>query len=91
MKAIYKFQCEIGTDEVSMPKGAEILTVQMQMGTPCMWALIDSDEPLYEPRHFRWVGTGHAIDFDTGKHVGTIQVDHGSLIFHLFEVEKGKR
>jgi hypothetical protein len=85
MKRIWKYAFD-ATDsfELTMPKGALVLSVQVQRDTPCLWALVDYTTET-EVRRFRIAGTGHPIDFD-GKFIGTFQLDHGSLVFHLFEV-----
>ena len=70
-----------------MPKGAEILTVQTQNDTPCIWALVDPDSET-ETRHFEVYGTGHDIHCDMGierKYINTFQIQYGLLVFHLFE------
>jgi len=68
-----------------MPKGAEVLCVQMQDGIPCMWAMVDTSTMERERRLFRILGTGHPADNDVGKYVGTYQMMGGSLVFHVFE------
>jgi hypothetical protein len=82
---IWKFPLET-TDRctIMMPVG-RILTVQAQRGTPCIWALVDSDTPL-EPRTFAIYGTGHAIEGVTEHYIGTYQMLGGSLVFHVFEI-----
>lgn len=85
MRTIWKFSSPV-TDEftVAMPKGAEILSVQVQAGVPRMWALVDPDaEPAR--RTFRWFGTGHPVLPAALKYVGTLQSPGGHLVFHLFE------
>ncbi len=68
---------------IDLPRGAELLTAQVQAGEPQLWARVDDDAPT-EQRHFRLVGTGHPAA-DTGKHVGSFQMHGGGLVFHLFE------
>lgn len=73
---------------VEMPRGAQILDVQVQHGTPQMWALVDPEAPV-ERRQFRLAGTGHRVEMygdQQPKHVGTFQLDGGALVFHLFEI-----
>jgi hypothetical protein len=36
----------IGSEPVSMPKGAEILSVQEQRDEICVWALVDPSRPV---------------------------------------------
>lgn len=93
MKTIWKFPCDIADDlTINMPLGAQILTVQMQHGVPCIWALVDDAMPKLAHK-FAWRGTGHNCDTLTPrhhesapKHVGTVQMANGNLVFHLFEV-----
>lgn len=87
-KSIWKFQLET-TDyqTISMPKDAEILTVQTQGDTPCVWALVNP-EAEKEDRNFEVFGTGHKVPVDMGvmrEYVATYQLQGGSLIFHVFE------
>jgi len=72
------------TFKLSLPQGAEVLSVGVQFGEPRMWVLVEPTAPVVE-RTFRVAGTGHHI---TGslKFIGTFQLEGGALIFHLFEV-----
>lgn len=71
---------------IPMPKGSQLLTVQMQRGLPHLWALVDPDEPIIN-RIFRLAGTGHPIEEDPShlKYIGSFQMNEEALIFHLFE------
>jgi len=71
---------------IQMPKGAKILCVQMQNNIPCIWAMVDEKAPL-RTRYFSFIGTGHEFSHhdDVSKYIGTIQMNMGSLVFHLFE------
>lgn len=45
MKTIYKYEFETkDLFRVQMPRGAKIISVQTQNGTPCMWAIVDPSE-----------------------------------------------
>ena len=85
MATIYKYAFEV-TDHVSiaMPEGADLLCVQTQGHTQCIWAIVNPDLPL-ETRRFRVYGTGHPLDETPGIYVGTFQLMGGSLVFHVFE------
>jgi hypothetical protein len=85
MKTIWKFALNDPEAKVEMPKGAEILAVQTQWNTPCVWALVDPVQPK-ETRQFRTYGTGHVLPENPGKYLGTFQVRSGIFIFHVFEV-----
>lgn len=86
-KQIWKFHLDPNKNNVAMPVGAEILTIQTQDEMPCIWALVDPDNEK-ELRHFEVYGTGHDIPCDMGierKYINTFQLEGGSLVFHLFE------
>jgi hypothetical protein len=85
MKTIWKYKFDIQDDFViEMPKNANILTVQIQHDSPCIWALVETENSI-EDRHFKLFGTGHQMYYIDIKYVGTFQMRTGNLIFHLFE------
>ena len=46
MRTIWKYELAmIGRQTVPMPADAEILSVQVQAGVPCLWALVKPDAP----------------------------------------------
>jgi hypothetical protein len=84
-KKIWKFQLQTTHSQVlEIPSGSEILTVQVQNGKPCIWALVDD---IYSPtkRIIEVFGTGHTIEDGTRKYIGTYQLYSGDLVFHVFE------
>jgi len=49
----------------------------------------NSDENDIETRIFIFHGTGHDISIEDGivkRYIGTVQIDCGELVFHLFEI-----
>jgi hypothetical protein len=88
-KVIWKFTLETTDNQViEMPIGAEILTVQMQGSTPCLWALVNPDV-VKEQRRIEIYGTGHEMRYDmrvNQKYIGTYQLAGGGLVFHVFEI-----
>lgn len=70
---------------VWLPVGATILSIQEQHGQVCLWARVDPAAPQ-ELRMFRVAGTGHVLGPCVGKHVGTVMLDGGRLVLHIFEV-----
>lgn len=75
------------TQYAEMPKGAKILAVQMQNEVPCLWALVDPDQPKMKVK-IAIFGTGHPIDERWGlKYIGTYQLNGGLLVFHVFEMD----
>ena len=88
-KAIYKYPLRItDVQNISLPIGAEILTVQAQNDIPCLWALVNPNEKGTEIRTFEIFGTGHPVGYDMGvsrNYISTFQINDGSLVFHIFE------
>ena len=87
MKKIYKYRIEATDDQnIEMPVGAKILTVQNQYGIPCIWAMVDTNAEK-ERVHIKVYGTGHTIqDSDRLEYIGTFQMCGGALVFHAFKV-----
>jgi hypothetical protein len=67
---------------MALPLGAEMLTVELQYGSPMLWYRCDPDEPK-ETRSVRCAGTGHPVS--VGKHLGTCIVMDDQLVWHYFE------
>lgn len=87
-KVVYEYTLPI-TDVIllQLPKNAEILFVETQNDTPCIWFLVNPKLEL-EPRYFHLYGTGMEIEGDTlheNVYVGTFKLRNDSLILHLFE------
>ncbi len=75
-----------GEFTLDMPKGAEVLTLQLQEGEPVMWVAVDPDAEKEEIK-FSLIGTGHAVDFELiqSNYIGTYQELGGKLVWHLFQ------
>lgn len=92
MKTIWKFPLDAkAINEIEMPAETEILTVQTQNETACMWALVDVTsfpKAKKEKRRFATFGTGHTIPENCKKenYIGSFQLQGGALIFHVFEI-----
>lgn len=88
MKSIWKFPLAVNDKQaIQMPKGAKILTVQVQGdgGLPCIWALCDTEAPL-ENRLIAMFGTGHQAPEGAADYIGTFQLHNGEFVFHVFEM-----
>lgn len=81
---IWKFPLTV-TDEqvIDIPAGAKLLSVQTQLGIPCLWALVEPTNRK-EKRRFFMNGTGHEVDHAC-PFIGTFQINGGILVFHLFD------
>lgn len=72
--------------KIEMPEGTEILSFQAQNEQLCLWARLDPEAEKVE-RAFQIVGTGHeALRASNLKFIGSVQVDGGLFVFHLFEL-----
>lgn len=83
-QTIYKYPFRIDDEvEIEMPVGATLLTVQIQHGQPCLWALVDPVKSE-ERRKILIRGTGHDAP-GVGRYISTFQMQGGALVFHAFE------
>lgn len=91
MKTIYKYT--LTTEEmqkIELPEGAEILSVLSQNEEVCMWAMVnpDADKVI---RTFAVIGTGWRLITEANlKYIGTVQLNGGKLVFHVFEWVTGE-
>lgn len=85
MKTIWKYPLKTADQQpIIMPKGAQLLTVQMQHGKACLWALVDPNG--YEvSREIHVYGTGHKIDRHDLIYISSIQMMGGDVVFHVFD------
>ena len=91
MTTVYKYPLPIGdVVQVWMPQGAYVLYVATQgpHESPYIWARVNTLSPMISHK-FRFAGTGHPIDDNVGRHVGSFMMQQGALVFHVFEVMKG--
>lgn len=84
-KQIWKFEILQNKITIEMPKDAEILTIQTQNKTVCIWALVDPKNEK-ELRHFEVYGTRQDIHNNINrKYINTFQLDSGLFVYHVFE------
>ena len=83
MQVIYKYKLAWQPVQVVQLPLKRVLTIQLQNGTPCLWALVDTDAPEI-PLTLRMAGTGtrDGCDFDTLRYINTTQF--GTLVLHWF-------
>jgi hypothetical protein len=72
---------------IEMPRGAKVLTVQVQDGQPFIWAMVDPDNTfeLTEHRSFCVIGTGFDFELERLAYIGTFQHVVAKEVWHLFE------
>ena len=81
-KQIWKYSLE---NIIEMPKGAEILTIDIQNGqmfNAQMWVKVNTENEM-EKRMFEVIGTGQNFDDTNKKYLGTYQ--DGPFVWHVFE------
>lgn len=92
---IYKYTLSLeGQDikEVVMPVGANVLTVKVQGGTLCLWALVPAARGIVpdETRRFLVVGTGQPFPEHPERYIGTVQLMGGALVLHVFDLGRAR-
>ena len=81
---IWKYPLELfDRQSLSMPAGAQPLSVQVQDGALFLWAYVDPSRAA-DPRQVRIIGTGRPIEYNPGRYVGTVQMEGGALVWHVF-------
>ena len=94
MKTVYKYELAISNiQELSLPYGAKILTVQVQHSQSmtgdvvCLWAEVDTEQPGKQPHTIVIYGTGQPIDAEhEHQYIGTFQLERGAFIGHVYEI-----
>lgn len=78
---IHKFPLLIqATQTIYINHGFDILCLQMQNGTPTIWAAVDPDYTLVQAT-IEMYGTGHDIE-GSPDYIGTVQ--DGRFVWHYF-------
>lgn len=81
---ILKFPINVNAQSGLAPKGAQLLSIQVQQGVIFAWYLTDENETETERRDFVIIGTGHKFS-DHGPFITTVQLEQGTLVLHIFE------
>jgi len=85
MQRIYKYQLVLTTEQdIAIPENAIIQSVQTQKESPCIWALVDPDAEFVKRTIFMY-GTGHIVTEECIGFIGTFQLAHETLVFHVYE------
>ena len=84
MMTIWKFPLRIDDEqEIELPPESTLLSVHLQNGQPCLWALVE-DRDRTSRRIIQMRGTGHNCE-DAGEFVGTFLIENDGLVFHVFD------
>jgi hypothetical protein len=87
MKVIYKYKLEpLDLQTVTLPKGYEIVSAQMQYNDLFLWALVDKFAKEDEVVEIEILATGSPIPEYVGarKFISTVQMHGGRLVWHIF-------
>lgn len=84
MITIWKYPLEVtDVQEIIVPGEYEFLTVQMQNGSPMLWARVDTEVDSKSRVRIEICGTGNpASSKELTKYIATFQM--GPLVFHVF-------
>jgi len=87
MKKVFKYQLKFEDYiQIEVPNDYKILSASIQHGIPCIWILVDPNN-ISVTLNLRMAGTGHPISDEIVRFIDTIELDNGSLIFHIFEIK----
>jgi hypothetical protein len=92
-KTIYKYPIQLhSAQHVTLPRGARVLTVNVQLGQLVIWAEVEVDndgEPTeVEQRKLYVFGTGHTMlheENEALRYIGT--AFQGPYVWHVYEVQ----
>jgi hypothetical protein len=90
MRTIWKMVLQNAhRQRIFIPPGSRLLSVAVQRDRPCVWYAFDAptSPTIDEERHIVMCGTGHpdAPPHETSVFVGTVLLDNGALVLHVFE------
>lgn len=71
----------VGMQTLEIPAKSKIMTVQMQRQVPCIWTSCDESLPMAK-LDVVLLPTGY--ETPDWPYRGTIQLDGGALVFHVF-------
>ncbi len=85
-RSIYRYKIDIAnTQTLTLPKGAEILSVINHFGDVCIYAIVDTETTEREEYALQCYSTGYTIRHDDSyKFLGTVVMLDGNFIYHVF-------
>jgi len=86
MRVIHKFTIETRSEQITIPRFAEILSCINQREKICLYALVDKSYP-YINRTVYCIGTGQEMKNELVQKVyfvDTVIMHNGDLIWHIF-------
>ena len=81
---IYKYQLDLAEKQtINMPTSAHVLSAQVQKRKVCIWAVVDPSSLEGETEIYMY-GTGNTMESNRKSFIGTVQLDEGDLVLHVF-------
>lgn len=85
MITVWKYTIRIfETQEIGMPRNAQILCAKRQGDNICLWVKLDSRQKELEPRRIAVRGTGEDLGFQEKVYIDTVIM--GEFVWHIFEI-----
>ena len=87
MKRIYKYSVgNVAIQSLTVPKGAELLTVKLQAGFPFLWVLVDDEQKVFVKCEIVVYKTGEKVKeyWTSEQYLGTLIVSNDTLVYHFF-------
>jgi len=82
-KRVYKYKIELtGKQQLTLPKSAELLSIQVQNGCIMAWYMVDDGDEEKRIEDILVVGTGHKFDKGNWYYLETVQLD--GYVWHIF-------
>jgi hypothetical protein len=95
MTKIFKYSLTGPTTILSMPSGAQVLSVGVQGADIVLWAQVDPEPVTRYDRKFNAINTGDEVPSGTpdrpeyAEYIGTVSVPafvNGVVVWHIFEM-----
>ena len=88
MNAIWKFELKpLISQEIEVPAGAEILTVNVINNIGYLWAKVNKDVIGNEIIKILIIPTGYGFEHQ-GEYLGTLFYNEGKLVQHVFRLNQ---
>ncbi len=88
LREIWKFAIT-NNCTIEMPKGAQVVSANIQSGKVCIWALVDATA-IKEKRKFIILATGQNIPESKNTYIKTIFSENAEFVFHVFEIHENE-
>ncbi len=86
MKRIFKYPLDLTSFQtVQLPVGSKIISVGNQCNKLRMWVEVDPEQRDTQTRKIVVVGTGHTLPDVELRFIGTVPINEGTFIWHIYE------